>query len=354
MTPPECQLKRLSDFQSPVAGTEALRRIGTELIDCTTQIRSQSNPGLTEESLRELGQAMKAQGQLQPVLLRPHPNAAGRFLMIAGERRLRAAQLVHLPTILARVFEVDDAAASRLQRAENTHREALTQLEQAEAVVADYNRLGNVAAVAAEWGKSEAWVSQARAYVRATDSPSVQLVMTEGLTSDKTTITSLAKLEARNPQAANEVVQTLRVAPNANARQIVNDALKPTAASGDVVSPGRGENATTEVSVDALLEQLYTAQFTEHRSVQDALKIFSDSQQARIEKVLRKHYQLGQQAGLEKLTEAVVRRARRGDISGNDSRLYRIVAFLEGARGSKSDTLADFLQKAAASRGLPH
>jgi ParB family chromosome partitioning protein len=82
-----------------------------------------------EESLRELCASIKAQGIMQPIVLRPI--GKDRYEIIAGERRWRAAQLAEMEKIPAVVREVDDEAAVAMSLIENIQREDLNPLEQA-------------------------------------------------------------------------------------------------------------------------------------------------------------------------------------------------------------------------------
>ncbi len=81
-------------------------------------------------ALEELAQSIRAQGVLQPVLVRPHQ---GKFQLIAGERRFRAAQLAGLKEIPAIVRPFSDEKALELAIIENLQREDLNPMEQARA-----------------------------------------------------------------------------------------------------------------------------------------------------------------------------------------------------------------------------
>ena len=83
------------------------------------------------ESTTALADSIKAQGIVQPVLVRPR--AAGGFELIAGERRWRAAQQAGTPTIPALVRETDDRDTLLLGIVENVAREQLSPVEEARA-----------------------------------------------------------------------------------------------------------------------------------------------------------------------------------------------------------------------------
>ena len=84
-----------------------------------------------EEALVELAASVRELGVLQPVLVRPV--ADGRFELIAGERRWRAAKRAGLDVIPAVVREAGDLAAVEQALVENIHRQDLTALEEAAA-----------------------------------------------------------------------------------------------------------------------------------------------------------------------------------------------------------------------------
>ena len=83
-------------------------------------------------SLRELADSIRARGILQPLLVRPHPAAAGRYQIVAGERRWRAAQLAGLHDIPALVRPLADAEAMAAGLVENLQRQDLNPMEEAE------------------------------------------------------------------------------------------------------------------------------------------------------------------------------------------------------------------------------
>lgn len=85
---------------------------------------------MDEGSLYELAESIKAQGVMQPVLVRPI--GAGRYEIIAGERRTRAAKLAGLDEVPVLVKDVPDEAAAAMSLIENIQREDLNPLEEAQ------------------------------------------------------------------------------------------------------------------------------------------------------------------------------------------------------------------------------
>jgi ParB family transcriptional regulator, chromosome partitioning protein len=84
-----------------------------------------------DNTLRELADSIKASGVLQPLLVRRV--SPGDYQLVAGERRLRAAQMVGLKKVPVVVKEVDDRAMMEMALVENIQREALDPIEEARA-----------------------------------------------------------------------------------------------------------------------------------------------------------------------------------------------------------------------------
>ena len=82
-----------------------------------------------EEALDELAESIRQRGVLQPILLRPDGDD---YLIVAGERRWRAAQRARLHAIPAIVRDIDDSATAELALIENIQRQDLNPLEEAE------------------------------------------------------------------------------------------------------------------------------------------------------------------------------------------------------------------------------
>ena len=108
-------------------GAEKLRNLPVDLIKKSQyQPRKTMNP----EALKELADSIRAQGVVQPILVRPA--AANKYEIIAGERRWRAAQMAGLQEIPAVIREVSDQTAACIALIENIQREDLNPLEEAQ------------------------------------------------------------------------------------------------------------------------------------------------------------------------------------------------------------------------------
>ena len=110
-------------------------------IDSIDENPHQTRREFDETTLAELGESIRAQGVLQPIIVRPaeaRPGEAGlgkegRFTLILGERRLRAARLAGLEMIPAVVKRVSEQQAAEMTLVENLQRQDLNCVEQAEA-----------------------------------------------------------------------------------------------------------------------------------------------------------------------------------------------------------------------------
>jgi ParB family transcriptional regulator, chromosome partitioning protein len=122
---------------SPKEEPEELRQVAVELIGPNPH---QPRRRFDEEALTGLAASLKERGVLQPVLVRPLPG--GRYELIAGERRWRAARIAGLEQIPAIVRHHDDAASIELAVIENMAREDLNPLEEARACLALVDELG--------------------------------------------------------------------------------------------------------------------------------------------------------------------------------------------------------------------
>jgi ParB family chromosome partitioning protein len=114
-----------------------LREIAVDLIDPNP---AQPRRRFDDERLDSLAGSLVAHGVLQPILVRPV--AGGRYELVAGERRWRAAQRAGLDVIPAVVERRDDAASLEAAIVENMAREDLNPVEEARAVAALVEELG--------------------------------------------------------------------------------------------------------------------------------------------------------------------------------------------------------------------
>ncbi|MCG6867736.1 MAG: ParB/RepB/Spo0J family partition protein [Gammaproteobacteria bacterium] len=133
---------------------EGIRSLG---IDTVQRGRFQPRHHFGNEALEELAASIRAQGLLQPVVVREIP---GGYELVAGERRWRAARIAGLDEIPAIVRSVPDQAAAAIALIENIQREDLNPLEEAGALKRLIDEFGLTHQEAADSvGRSRAAVS---------------------------------------------------------------------------------------------------------------------------------------------------------------------------------------------------
>ncbi len=119
---------KVSDTPASSANGEA--GVSVLRLDLMQPGKYQPRTRMDEGSLYELAESIKAQGIMQPILVRPV--GAGRYEIIAGERRSRAARLAGLTEVPVLVKDVPDEAAAAMALIENIQREDLNPLEEAQ------------------------------------------------------------------------------------------------------------------------------------------------------------------------------------------------------------------------------
>ena len=116
-----------------LSGNDDSVKVGESLQNLKVSVlqpgKYQPRTHMDKESLAELAESIKAQGVMQPVLVRPV--SPGHYEIIAGERRWRAAQIAGLSEVPALIREVPDEAALAMSLIENIQRENLNPLEEA-------------------------------------------------------------------------------------------------------------------------------------------------------------------------------------------------------------------------------
>lgn len=113
----------------PGASPGAVQHLGIDLLQ---RGRYQPRRNFDQDRLQELADSIAAQGVVQPIVVRPAGD--GRYEIIAGERRWRAAQLAGLHDIPVVVRDVDDKTAMAVALIENIQRDDLNPLEEATAL----------------------------------------------------------------------------------------------------------------------------------------------------------------------------------------------------------------------------
>jgi ParB family chromosome partitioning protein len=130
---PEAELRAAPAGAAAAAEPEAVENALRKLpVDIIQRGKYQPRMDMHQESLQDLADSISEQGVVQPIVVRPV--GEGRYEIIAGERRWRAAQLAGLHDIPAVVREVDDRGAIAIALIENIQRENLNPIEEARAL----------------------------------------------------------------------------------------------------------------------------------------------------------------------------------------------------------------------------
>ncbi len=246
-----------------------------------------------EDALLALAGSIRARGVLQPVLVRPHPS--GRYELIAGERRWRAAQLAELDAIPAVVRRHDDAASLEVALIENMAREDLNPVEEARACAALVEELGLTREdVGVRVGRSRVAVSN---LIRLLDLPdeALELIehgdLTEGhgrallLAEDHGVRRTLARDAARARWSVRELESRARAAaaPSGRSRrarskpavhpdqavaiELITDALAAAIGREVDVTPTKASGYRVQIGFDSLDDALDVARRLRVRAV---------------------------------------------------------------------------------------
>jgi ParB family chromosome partitioning protein len=213
-----------------------------------------------DEQLQSLAESIRANGILQPILVRRHPQTPNAFEIVAGERRWRAAQIAQLHEVPVLIRELGDREALELAIVENVQRQDLSALEEAEGYRRLLEEFGNTQEdLARHVGKSRSHIANTLRLLNLPEG--VKLLLEQGrLTAGH----ARALLNAGDPMALAEKV----VAKGLNVRQaerLVQGARVPAAKVSAVAKPATpvkdADTAALERDLSALLGLKVTISF---------------------------------------------------------------------------------------------
>ncbi len=204
-----------------------------------------------QEGLDALAASLGEQGVLQPVLVRPV--AGGRYELVAGERRWRAAKLAGLSKIPSLVRERGDAASLEVALIENMAREDLNPIEEARACAALVEELGlSRAEVGRRVGRSRVAVSNLLRLLDLPD-PVIETLEEGALTEGHGRALLLAEAHEDRASLARSAVEhgwSVRTAEERARESNLAEAARPPRVSARAVHPDQ-EHAAREIA-DAL------------------------------------------------------------------------------------------------------
>lgn len=227
--------------------------IPLDLIIIKKQVRDEFED--EENPLSEMADDMKELGILQSILVRPVQG--GKYELIAGERRIRAAKIAGLKTIPALVRTLTDEQVERAQFIENIKRKNLTLNEQAKRIQRDLDAYGgDVEAVLKKYGKPKSgrvWIYKMRGLLNLSEQ--AQRLISENITADMEVINDVRQIEKVNPAKAKETVDALKAVSTAkktsgqeDTKGGNNTAAKPakTGSMREISRNAKAEIATTK------------------------------------------------------------------------------------------------------------
>ncbi len=217
------------------------------------------------ESLQELALTIADRGVCQPVSVRAHPDAPGRFLLNFGARRLRAARLAGKDEIPAFVADLGDGYA---QVIENEQREALKPMELALFVQRRIGAGESLAEIARRLGKTRGYLTFVTALI---DAPEWLLELyRSGKCRGMTELYELRRLHEAAPQAVESWVEgretisrtdlsafKSEASPAVGAQQDTSDGVRETRASAPAMQRGKGNGHRGERATVLALEADY-------------------------------------------------------------------------------------------------
>lgn len=351
-------------------------------IEIRAQVREEFEDD--ENSLVDLGKSLRKK-QLQAILLRMNdPGNDKPYVLIAGERRVRAARLEGLEELRALVTDMSEADAEDAQLAENIHRKNLTQIEEAKKIQRDLDTLGSTEAVLEKHNKSRAWLSKMLGLLTLPEQ--AKRLVTENISADIEVINAVKIIEKADLNAAVKVVDDLKKGKGkVNAREIVakakdvakpkkaGAAAKPKKSKDDGKLPdwlenqGKGDNLATPkdreyeqpgevvtfkpaaAAVDsapatgpeATLAQAYDSIYGAGDQPAAVLENMDKDAKAAVSDWLRTYYDSGK---IDKNPgRAVIMGIRNGAFSDVGSKAFALSAFLQGADSNQKYDLLNIL-----------
>ena len=211
--------------ESPEQAARAgkLRDLPIDLVDPDP---NQPRKTIDEEPMEDLIRTVKAQGIIQPPVVRPHPAVAGRFMIVTGERRWRAAKAAGQTTIEVKVEQWDDVRTLVAQLLENLETTRINVRPWEEART--YQRLllmigGSREALCEKVGIRKDFLSKRLTLLEMPDE--IGELMDKHILSDHETALVLTRLWNENEEKAREVIAEGQKAGKMP-RSMVQDALR--------------------------------------------------------------------------------------------------------------------------------
>ncbi|MCA8270372.1 ParB/RepB/Spo0J family partition protein [Burkholderia vietnamiensis] len=363
-------IRSLASYQDVQPG-EMIEEIDPALVDEHPQIRTV----YAEEDEIEFAAMLKRLGQQQPAIIRPNPEQRGRYIVVFGHRRRRAA-IRNGAMLKAVVRDISEKDAWAIQWSENIDRKQLSNLEIGRAIQKREADLGSLTAVAEETGKSIAFLSKYRRFAEAADvnGPARELIES-GLTDSVDTVTEVFALQSRSDAGAERAAQFVsefKADPLIKARDRVRElnaeakeaegkparskasqpekGAKPDAAGQDQTPPRAQKPSAAPGSLNDLLMTVYMKLIEDKNgTVRKAMNAIGDEGKEKIERALKRFYSKGHTTTAADYSSVVIANLSDGTFGQDGAGLFHMVAFMEGKLGEKDGfDLTTILNKAKA------
>jgi ParB family chromosome partitioning protein len=244
---------------APFRSDDSLRELPIDLLE---RGRYQPRIDMREETLAELAVSIKAQGIVQPIVVRPLRTAGAgetRYEIIAGERRWRAAQMAGLDAVPALIKDIPDEAAVAVALIENIQRENLNPLEEARSLQRLADEFGLTHTEAADAvGRSRAAVSNLLRLLELPESVRTYVERRELDMGHARALLGLPSAEAQTEMARRAVKEAWSV------RETERSVRRALAESGAAKKPGRAPDPNVTQLETELAETLGAQVTIEH------------------------------------------------------------------------------------------
>lgn len=333
--------------------------IDPDHISTRRQIRTIFEEGPLEELVADI----RAIGQHSPAVVVADPEVPNRYIMVAGERRLRAVKVLGIKLkAFVRVLsneEIDD-----LQFSENVKRQNLSQMELGAKLAEDYEALKDTTsavleAVAEKRRMSVATVSEYLNFYRAaTGEGAAAKAVAEGVTADRQVVIGLRKLERDAPDLAEQALDALASGERSqNQRNVVKGFREQAKAA--IPKKGAGPKGSNQAAVQFQppqhkagtaadsLATLHSLVAVSRRSPKTAIESIGSDSLEKARKSLVKHFKAGRTAVNEQsLGQTVILRFSEGTFGVDGEGAMNLLAFFEGVSGAEDLDLQALLAKA--------
>jgi len=216
--------KRLSDLaDNPIADAKKDELLALKLDEINSEAKSTGNlqmlpldlispdphqPRKNFRNIESLAKSIEEKGIIQPIIVSPK-NKNGTYMIIAGERRYRAAQLANLSSLPCIIRQETDANVLILQLLENDQRENVSPLEESAALskLIDDMKISK-AQIAKELGREASWVSIRLGLQKASED--IKNLIQEGIIEDVRTLHELRMFEEAEPSKAKALMTRMK------------------------------------------------------------------------------------------------------------------------------------------------